>query len=132
MRSRSSCHDSWPHALPPGLPILAQVLTTYSLLLVPPSPTMQLCTVLVLYAYYRCALHLETWTRPAIYIPVPPGSPAAANPVLLVFRAIAWLHAPPRRALFHLFLFVIFDKWTVHQLRFLLAPFFPVYLTSPT
>lgn len=129
VHSRSSCHDRWPHALQPAPPLCAQVLTTYSLLPWPRSPAMQLCAILVLYAYYRCTLHLESWIVRGIDIPAAPCSPAAAHPVVLVLHAIVWLLSPAGRALLHLFLFMIFDKWMLHQLSNVAARCVPVDLT---
>lgn len=37
------------------------MLTACSLLAVPRSPTMQLCTICAIYAYYRCVYHFEAW-----------------------------------------------------------------------
>lgn len=47
---------SCPHACLP-----TQVLAAHSILPVPSSPAMQICTVGAVYCYYRCMLHLEAW-----------------------------------------------------------------------
>ena len=104
------------------------MLTTYSLLAVPRSPTMQLCMVLLLYAYYRCVLHLESWYMPAIDMPAEPSSPAAADPLLFVLRAIRWLIAPARRALFYMCFFVI-PKFTLRLLCNVLPRYVHIDLT---
>ena len=45
----------------PSPSTMAQVLAACSILSVPRSPTMQLCTVLAIYCYYRCVYHYEAW-----------------------------------------------------------------------
>ena len=111
------------HALPSALPLHAQVLTANSLLAVPHSPAMQLCSIFAMFFYYRCLLHLESWYMPGIDfdIPAPPGSPAAADPVLLWLHASGWLIAPARRALFHLCFIVVCGKWPLRLLRSVLG-----------
>ena len=74
---------------------LLQVLASCSILLsVPSSSTMQLCTVLALYCYYRCVLHLEAWYKPAKAgaIPIdPPPWFRALGVAFLVIAGFKWM-----------------------------------------
>lgn len=84
--------------------IPAQVLAACSLLSVPRSPTMQLCTLLAIFCFYRCIYHFEAWH--ASYFRDPPGeneTPRQRHVRLAVQRM---LYQPRGRALWSVFVLV--------------------------
>ena len=99
-RLEQTCHlPSLPRPL-----LHAQVLTAWTMLSVPRSPTMQLCAVLAIFCFYRCSYHFEAWRAGSFRRPPDKDETPSRRSARIAVQRM--LYRPRGTAMWNVFVFV--------------------------